>query len=165
MSDTDDGNILWRRYRDGLDNEPEPDVMTLAAYAENRLSEEEAEPVERWLARDPARLDAVLAARAASLADIVPLGRTDDIRAARSLVYQRVQALGARGLMLRTAAWGSVAAGFVVACLVGYQAGVETRGHTMAAQSSVTVDINFIATAEGLLGGDMSFADDAGEEL
>jgi hypothetical protein len=165
MSDLDDGNALWRRYRPGLAHQPEPDAVTLAAYAENRLSEAESQPVEHWLAADPTRFDAVLAARDALATSAVVLGSTTQIRAARGLVYKGAKALGARVVMLRTAAWSSVAAGFVVACLIGYEAGVETTGHTINTLSTIALDMSFVANAEAPLGNVMGFGDDTSEEL
>jgi anti-sigma factor RsiW len=165
MTDMDDGIALWRRYRQGLSSPPAPDELTLAAYAEGRLDEDKAAPVESWLAQNLGRLDDLAAARAAAEAATVVLGRKAEIRAARGLVYESVQRLGARVLLLRGAAWGSVAAGFLVACLIGYEAGVATRGHTLAALSTAAHEISFVASAEVPLSTAMGVGDDAGEEL
>jgi anti-sigma factor RsiW len=56
---------LWRRWQAlGADSRAaEPDALLLAAYAEGRLSEAEAEPVEAWLAATPDALSDVIAAR------------------------------------------------------------------------------------------------------
>ena len=62
---------LWRRWR--LDARPAPsrgapDPLLLAAYADGRLDESEAEPVEDWLADHPEALADLIAARDAGAA-------------------------------------------------------------------------------------------------
>jgi hypothetical protein len=168
MSDSDDqemagGAGLWARYRARLARVPEPDAMQLAGYAENRLGEAESAAVESWLARHPEAIAAVLAARAAASSAALPLGRRADIDAARALVAGRG---GASHLqLLRGVAWGSVAAGLLVACLAGYEAGVATRGHTSAAFSSAAREMGFGAGSnEGLQASAIGLGD-AGEEL
>jgi anti-sigma factor RsiW len=59
---------LWRHWRRAMLNAageaaPAPDPLLLAAYAEHRLGETEAEEVEAWLALHPEALADVLAAR------------------------------------------------------------------------------------------------------
>jgi hypothetical protein len=158
------GAALWARTRAGLAPVAEPDAVLLAAYAENRLSEEEGAAVERWLARHPEALDGVLAARAASAADALPLGRPAEIAAARSLV-SGAHGAGARPQLMRGIAWGSVAAGLFVACLFGYEAGVATGGHTSVAFSSLASEMGFgVGGNDGLLADAMEVGD-AGEEL
>lgn len=62
----------------------EPDAMELAAWLGGALSEGEAARVEAWLAREPMRLDALLATReAAAEMTVVPEA---DIRRAQALV-------------------------------------------------------------------------------
>jgi hypothetical protein len=161
MADRDEDAALWDRYRDGLAAEPEPDPMVLAAYAENRLSEQESAPVESWLARNPERLDDVLAARAALDAGPIPLAAAATIRAAQAALPGTISS---RILLLRTAAWGSVAAGFLAACLFGYEAGVATGGHTVTAATSAAHELGFVASTEGIFGAVMGLSD-AGEEL
>jgi anti-sigma factor RsiW len=66
---------LWRRFRategqndnstKGLADDADP--LLLAAYAEGRLDEESAEPVEAWLARHPEALADLAAARSEGL--------------------------------------------------------------------------------------------------
>ena len=64
LGDDAGDRALWRRWYAGTAKSvPQPDVMILAAYAEGRLSETEAAPVEAWLALHPAALDDVIAAR------------------------------------------------------------------------------------------------------
>jgi len=56
---------LWHRWRvlGEKSRVAEPDVMLLAAYAEGRLTEAEAESVEAWLAATPEALSDLVAAR------------------------------------------------------------------------------------------------------
>lgn len=168
MSEQDDretagGADLWARYRSRLAPAAEPDALLLAAYAENRLNEAESAAVETWLARHPEALDHVLAARAASAAGVLPLGRPAEIADARALLAGGHGASAAQ--LVRGIAWGSVAAGLLVACLFGYEAGVATGGHTSAAFSSVAREMGFGAGSnEGLLTGAMGLGD-AGEDL
>ena len=58
-------NAPWRHWRAALMSaagEAAPDLLLLAAYAEHRLSEAEAEEVEAWLARHPEAIEDVAAA-------------------------------------------------------------------------------------------------------
>jgi anti-sigma factor RsiW len=159
------GAALWARTRAGLAPVAEPDALLLAAYAENRLSEEDGAAVESWLARHPEALDTVLAARAASAAGALPLGRPAEIAAARSLVSGAHGGGTPRPQFMRGIAWGSVAAGLLVASLVGYEAGVATGGHTSVAFSSLASEMGFgIGGNDGLLADAMGLGD-AGEEL
>jgi ferric-dicitrate binding protein FerR (iron transport regulator) len=155
------GAALWARYRAGLAPVAAPDALLLAAYAENRLGEAETARVESWLARHPEHIAGLLAARAAAMQAALPLGRPEEIRAARALVQPSRG--GTPRQLLRGIAWSSVAAGLLIACLIGYEAGVATGGHTSLALASVAREMGFGAGSnEGLLamgGGD------AGEEL
>jgi anti-sigma factor RsiW len=168
MSDSDGseisgGTALWQRYRARLEAVPEPDAVRLAAYAENRLGEAESAAVESWLARHPEAIAAVLAARAASSSGALPLGRPAEIAAARALVPGHGGA--APRQLLRGVAWGSVAAGLLVACLAGYEAGVATGGHTSAAFSTAAYEMGFGAGSnDGLQASAIGFGD-AGEDL
>jgi anti-sigma factor RsiW len=59
---------LWRQFRalaGSASRAPEPDALSLAAYAEGRLNEAAAEAIETWLVADPARISDVVAARSA----------------------------------------------------------------------------------------------------
>ena len=58
-----DGKALWARFKAA-----EPDPLTLAAYAEGRLTGEAAAAVERWLALDPDAAADVAALRTAAVA-------------------------------------------------------------------------------------------------
>jgi hypothetical protein len=94
----------------------------------------------------------------------LPLGRPAEIAAARSLVSGAHRG-GTRPQLMRGIAWGSVAAGLLVACLVGYEAGVATSGHTSVAFSSLAGEMGFgVGGNDGLLADAMELGD-AGEEL
>jgi len=143
---------LWRRWRAlGMAEVSPPDAMTLAAYADRRLSESEAEQVESWLAADPAawtefvalrevaqaptaHADAAIVARACGLVDekdafapsgnVVPLRRT--VPAWRNAL-----------------AWSSVAASLVAASLVGFTMGSDaylSLSGNQTAQSTSSID-------------------------
>lgn len=55
---------IWRDARSMLAAPPEPDAMSLAAYAERRSGRTEIAAVEAWLAHNPERWDDIRAARA-----------------------------------------------------------------------------------------------------
>jgi hypothetical protein len=61
-------NALWRHWRTAVvsaagEAAPAPEPLLLAAYAEHRLSEAEAEELEAWLVRHPEAIDDVIAAQ------------------------------------------------------------------------------------------------------
>src|SRR5215470_11040897 len=61
-------HALWRRWRAAVANAaaetgPAPDPLILAAHAEHRLSEAEAEEIEAWLALHQEMIGDVVAAR------------------------------------------------------------------------------------------------------
>src|SRR5882757_1376256 len=81
---------LWRRLRGAASGSAgeavtAPDPVLLAAYAEGRLDEAAAEPVEAWLAADPAWLEDILAAS--------DLGRDAAAMSASESVLTRAMAL------------------------------------------------------------------------
>lgn len=120
MSDFErEGRDLWRRYRAaGLPGgDPEPDVGLLAAYAEGRLDEGAAEPVEAWLARDPARL-AVLG----PVPDDLPAPLAV-IRNARALVRPAPVVVARHQAWRQAVAWASVAASLAIVGASGFIAG------------------------------------------
>jgi hypothetical protein len=125
---------LWRRWR--AQGEPAvaaPSATLLAAYADRRLGESEAEPVEAWLADHPAAWSELIALRAASAA---PEASADETMIARAcaLVADR-EALVPSGNVVplrqpmrgwrNALAWSSVAASLVAASLVGFTMGSD----------------------------------------
>ena len=140
MSDLErDGRDLWRRYRAaalpsaGAD---EPDFGSLAAYAEGRLDETQAAPVEAWLAADPTRL-ALIGPGVGALADAsaapAPLAV---IRNARALVQPAPQPA-----WRRTIAWASIAASLLIVGASGFIAGHLTDDYGEAITASVGGDL------------------------
>jgi hypothetical protein len=158
---------LWQRWQalGGTPRAAAPDALSLAAYAEGRLSEAEAEAVETWLAVSPEALGDVVAARAINqrpprLVYEHILGKASD------LVPGEAAPVGANILPFRrglpqwraTLAWGSVAASLVCASLVGFSMGSDAYANLSGRQ---TVDT---AAADGLTPPslDSYFSDDTG---
>jgi hypothetical protein len=126
---------LWRRWQ-ALGEEsrvPEPDALLLAAYAEGRLSEAEAEPVEAWLAATPDALSDVTSARTTyqrpprvvfehildNASELVP-GIAEPASAQVMPFRPRLRP------QWRTAiAWSSLAASILCASLVGFSMGSD----------------------------------------
>ena len=132
MGDGED-RALWRQWRTrGKAEAPPPDALALAAYAEGRLDEAEAETIELWLAAHPEALADVVAARAAAqpAADIVDHRM---IAKACALVAADGGAARSKFVPLRRGApvwrnalaWSSVAASLVAASLVGFAMGSD----------------------------------------
>ena len=143
MGDRDE-KALWRRWAiRGSAETAVPSALDLATYAEGRLSEAEAEPIEHWLAAHPAALKEILAdiAAARAAADhAMPAAEAAIIAAACALVP------GATGNVVplrrpvpawRSAlAWSSVAASLVAASLVGFAMGSDAYQHLASPQSA-----------------------------
>src|SRR4051812_20210851 len=136
MSDLErDGRDLWRRYRAAAlpsSGDDEPDFGSLAAYAEGRLDEDQAAPVEAWLAVDPMRL-ALIGALGADASAPAPLAV---IRNARALVRPAPQPA-----WRRTAAWASIAASLVIVGASGFIAGHQADDYGEAITVSVGGDL------------------------
>jgi len=144
----------------------EPDTMLLAAYAEGRLDEAEAEPVEAWLAATPEALGDLVAARSADR-DPPRLVRERIIDKAGALVPPaRAEILPFRAKpqprlpQWRTAlAWSSLAASIVCASLVGFSMGSDAYASLSGTQA---VDSS---TSDGLTAPSLDssyFSDDSG---
>ncbi|HWE75016.1 MAG TPA: hypothetical protein VG328_17785 [Stellaceae bacterium] len=163
---------LWRRWRAlGADSRvAEPDALLLAAYAEGRLSEAEAEPVEAWLAATPEALDDVVAARATyqhpprvvfehvltKATALVPgEGATAD---AEILPFEPRRPPHLRRQWRTAIAWSSIAASILCASLVGFSMGSDAYSNLSGTQA---VDSS---TADGLGTSSLDnyFSDDSG---
>ena len=122
---------LWRRWRAAAVDATgaEPDAVLLAAYAENRLSEQAAEAIENWLATHPETVSDVLAARGVARAEAVTASAAVTARAAALVVAGDAQVLAFRQpsprvRSWRTAAmWSGMAASLVVTSLIGFSLG------------------------------------------
>src|SRR5690349_7624913 len=127
---------LWRRWRSaaaGQMPQPlEPDALTLAAWAEDRLSEAEAEATEDWLAAHPEFWPDLAAARQAAQAGYTP-GAEKVVARASALVagggqvlpFRRPVAPSPRSCRVAVA-WAGMAASLVVTSLVGFNLGMDT---------------------------------------
>lgn len=132
--DSSEQAALWRRWRRGASASggaagAEPDELTLAAYAEDRLSPEEVEAVEDWLASNPHAGEDIAAARLAASAVALPAASESVIARAAALVGGNVVPFPQRGApprWRRTAAWSAMAASIVAASLVGFATGNST---------------------------------------
>jgi anti-sigma factor RsiW len=136
-----DGKALWARYKAA-----EPDALTLAAYAEGRLSAAEAAAVERWLSVNPELTEDVAAAR-------VPAPGADEA-ATESLVARALPLVSGQVIPFRrrVARWveiTAIAASLALIAYTGFSLGVE---HTALAEDSVEVFDSFGAPAGFLEG-------------
>ncbi len=158
---------LWRRWRaiEQVDI-PAPDALTLAAYAEGRLTEVEAEPVEAWLAVYPAALAEIIAARAASQHAYLPTERM--IAGACALVPDTAASDPSDNVVpLRRSippwrnalAWSSIAASLIAASFIGFAMGSDAYQHLAPTQ---TVDNSFAETFEASPALDSLLSDDSG---
>jgi len=157
---------LWRRWRLQSQSAPgleAPDPVLLAAYAEGRLDDAEAEPVEAWLAENPAALEDLLAAAAAGIEALpaapervmlraealVPAGSTDPGK----VVPFPLVAAHRRQAWRTVVSWGALAASLLVTSFVGFGIGndayeslarpptiVESIGHELLDPPSTLFD-------------------------
>ncbi len=130
---------LVARWRDATTAPVPPDALTLAAYAEGRLGETEAEAVEAALATDPALLETLLALRAPAETETASATL---IHSAQALVraeavvvpFPARKPVAARPVTAWLA-WGAVAASLLLVSVAGFNLGVAT-GHTADAISA-----------------------------
>jgi anti-sigma factor RsiW len=142
---------LWRRWRGAVpgsvgETATAPDPVLLAAYAEGRLDEAAAEPVEAWLATDPTHLDDI---RAASDPDrgttASPAPETVLARAMALVDGRDAQVLPFRRAVRRApawrvaAAWGSMAASLAVTCLIGFALGSDAYSSLLGPRQDVAL--------------------------
>jgi hypothetical protein len=153
---------LWRRWRGSEPmTAPAPDALTLAAYAEGRLAETEAELVEDWLAAYPQALADVAAARA--VAAYPAIGAYEAIVARASAL---VALAGARVVPLRPTAhwrsalaWGGIAASLIGTSLVGFTMGSAAYNSLTVRSDDSIVSPDMPDSPPGLYPG---FTDDSG---
>jgi anti-sigma factor RsiW len=160
---------LWRRWRSaasGADGgaAPASDPLLLAAYAEGRLDETAAEPVEAWLASDAALVDDVQAAgNLGRDGATMPVPETVLTRAMALVDQREATVLSLRQPARRAptwrvaAAWGSIAASLMVTGLVGFALGSD-------AYSSLLGDRQETALTQELFDPPSGFFSDFGEE-
>jgi hypothetical protein len=142
---------LWQRWRQGASVTADgaaPDTMVLAAWADGRLDEAQAEPVEAWLADHPDALADLLAAQRLALSAPSASAAEALIERACALVPSlpdNVVALRRSGtrapLWLSAIRWGGLAASLVVTSLVGFELGNDAyanfAGQPPAAESAL----------------------------
>jgi hypothetical protein len=161
---------LWQRWQALGETSlvTEPDALLLAAYAEGRLSEAEAEPVEAWLAATPDGLSDILAARSTYqhqpqdvyqrvLTTASALVSGDAQPSAKILPFR---SRPARSMpQWRTAlAWSSIAASLLCASLIGFSLGSDAY---MNLAGTNAVD-SVAADGLGATSLDSYFSDDSG---
>lgn len=163
---------LWQRWQALREKSRvvEPNALLLAAYAEGRLSEAEAEPVEAWLAATPEALGDITDARSTyqhhpqdvyqrilgTACALVPGGAA---AAASAEILPFRPRLPRHLPQWRTAlAWSSIAASLLCASLIGFSMGSDAY---MNLAGTSTVDS---AAADGLgtTSLDSYFSDDSG---
>ena len=161
---------LWQRWQalGEKSRVAEPDAMLLAAYAEGRLDEAEAETVETWLAATPEALSDIVAARSTyqrpprlvyehildKASDLVPGVATPasaEILPFRPRLTQRLP-------QWRTAlAWSSIAASLLCASLVGFSMGSDAYMNLSGTSTVDSTGADGLGTAL-----DSYFSDDSG---
>jgi hypothetical protein len=154
---------LWRRWcaaaaTTGEPTAAEPDALTLAAYAEDRLSAEAVEAVEDWLAVDPQVAGDILAARqavtlASAAAPEAVIARAAALVDGGSAQLLPFRARAARPSWRNAVAWGAMAASILVASLVGFAMGNNTYV-TLIDGSSVSLSQELLDPPTGLFNAD-----------
>jgi len=154
---------LWRRWCEaaataGEPTAAEPDALTLAAYAEDRLSAGGVESVEDWLALNPQVAGDILAARQAEALASAAAPEAVIARAAALVGGGSAQILPFRGQAARPSwrnaiAWGAMAASILVASLVGFAMGNSTYV-TLIDGSSVSLSQELLDPPTGLFNAD-----------
>jgi hypothetical protein len=160
--DRQDDAAIWRRWRSAAAMgaaRAEPDALALAAYAEGRLSETDAEAIEDWLALNPAATeDVVLARRAEAVAS--PAASAAVIARAAALVGAGAEVLAfrrpapSRRSWRLAASWSAMAASLVMACVLGYTVGHDAGIYaTLARGSSTALGQELLDPPTGLFNG------------
>jgi hypothetical protein len=145
------GAALWRVWRDGSPEPARPqapDALSIAAYAENRLTPPGRDPeldaatvaIEAWLASDPDALSDLAAARTA--AGSVQSDRVDAAIVARAATLIAAPAPGIvpfrpkRQNWRGAVAWSGLAASLLAASLVGFSIGLDDSLSLLGAGAS-----------------------------
>jgi anti-sigma factor RsiW len=157
--DTADETGLWHRWRAAVAHSAatvEPDALTLAAYAEDRLAPGAAAEVEDWLAANPQAAHDILAARQLR-EDALPAAPEAIVARAQALAGGEAQVLAFRPrprVPLRGGAlgWGAVAASILVASLAGFATGNDTYV-TLAGSSPPSLSQEVLDPPTGLFNG------------
>ncbi len=160
---------LWQRWQalGETSRAAEPDALTLAAYAEGRLSEAEAAPVEAWLAAMPEALSDIVAARSA---DRHPPQEVNErlLRKACELVPGASAPASAEILPFRprrlpplraAIAWSGIAASILCTSLVGFSMGSDAYASLAGTPTVDSASVDALGTPPSL---DSYFSDDSG---
>jgi hypothetical protein len=165
---------LWQRWQalGGTPRVAEPDALSLAAYAEGRFSESEAERIEAWLAASPETLDDIVAARVydqrpprvafehalSRACELIPgAASTPAAESATATILPFRRRLAPQW---RTAlAWSSIAASLVCASMVGFSMGSDAYANLSGTQTIDTATADGLDTPPNL---DSYFSDDSG---
>jgi anti-sigma factor RsiW len=125
-----DAALWWRWRREAQPEAGEAAALELAAYAEGRLDESQAETVEDWLFAHPDAIADLAAARAAAAAPLPQAPEAMILRAAALVAPSPATILpfGSRAPAPRrpwrmAIAWGSIAASLLATSLVGFAIG------------------------------------------
>jgi hypothetical protein len=164
---------LWRRWQalGEASRVAQPDALLLAAYAEGRLSEAEAEPVEAWLAAAPEALGDIIAARTTyqrpprmvfehvlDKATALVAGHTT-LAGAEILPFRpRLRPPHLRPQWRTAIAWSSLAASILCASLVGFSMGSDAYTNLSGTQTADSANGDTL-DAPSL---DSYFSDDSG---
>jgi anti-sigma factor RsiW len=146
VGDNKEDRALWQRWRaeeGATERVAMPDAMSLAAYADGRLSEEAAAPIEAWLALHPAALEDVVVAR--DMTKHPPrLAYATILAQASALVDGDAPAnvipLHPRAPRWRNAlAWSGIAASLAVASMAGFAMGNDAYTSVSTPQANAAV--------------------------
>jgi hypothetical protein len=142
---------LWRRWRGdagvaGATDAARPDLLLLAAYAEGRLDEAQAAPVERWLYANPGAIEDLRAARQAPTLTAQAAPDAIVARAAELVVAGTDRVVPFRrpaaAPRWRSAiAWGGLAASIAVTSLVGFSLGSDAYSSFSSGASAGGFDL------------------------
>jgi len=151
--DSADEAGLWRRWRAAAEGPAvvsEPDDLTLAAYAEDRLSPEATAAVEDWLAANSHTALDILAARQLPDGNLPPAPEAVLARAQALVSTGEAQVLAFRRPAARAQSWrgaigwAAMAASIVIASLAGFATASDTyltlAGGTRASLSQEVLD-------------------------
>lgn len=158
---------LWRRWSDahaaaeGRAEAEEPDALSLAAYAEGRLGEDERHALETLLARRPELAADVAMARRLAAAE--PSG-AEALAAVIVRASALVPASGDRVVALRprrpggpgwrsAARWSALAASFALVGYLGLALGIDASTHLAAPGVAAAVADEMLDPPSGFLGG------------
>ena len=159
------GKALFQRWRaashPAMPTDTAPDALTLAAYAEGRLSDAEMALVEAALASDPALLDTLLALR---LADAPETPSIALVQAAQVLVPAQEHPVvvpfparrgGGASRVNAWLAWAAVAASLMIVSVAGFDLGIRTEHAVSAADANGTDSAGDLLDLTDLSGDDI----------